>query len=55
VLRLITEDETSIIIPKRAIPDPATMIALRSIIQTKIVTGTFLPGEARFQVLPIAN
>jgi hypothetical protein len=45
---------TIIVIPKRAIPDPADMIAPRSLIQSNIAKGNFLPAEARFQVLQIA-
>ena len=52
VLKLITEDETIIIIPKRAILNPGMMITLRSIVQTKISHGTFLPMTTGFTVLP---
>ena len=53
LILLITEDDAKLIIPKRAIPDPATMDALMSLIQTSIPKGQFLPREMRFPVVPL--
>jgi hypothetical protein len=52
LVNLITEDESMLIIPKRAVPDPGDLDALRGLIQTKISRGTFLPRDHRFPVLP---
>jgi hypothetical protein len=52
LLKLVTEDETALLIPKRAMPDLADLDMLRGLIQTKIARGTFLPRDPRFPVLP---
>jgi YcxB-like protein len=53
LLKLVTEDDLSVIIPKRAAADADTLEALCSLLQTKIAKGTFLPRDPRFQVLPL--
>jgi YcxB-like protein len=54
LLKLVTENDTMVIIPKRAINDTENFDRLCGLIQTNIARGQFLPRESRFQVLPAA-
>jgi hypothetical protein len=51
---LVTEDQTQLAIPKRAVAETATLDALYALIQNSIDSGDFLPRESRFPVLPTA-
>jgi hypothetical protein len=53
LLKLVTEDEKMLIIPKRAMPEGTELDALRALVQTKIAKGEFLPRDHRFPVLPL--
>ena len=53
LLLLHTEDGGLVMIPKRAVPNPADEYLLRAMIQTHIAAGAFLPREVTFPVRPI--
>ena len=50
LLLLVTEDGSLMILPKRAV-NAAGEAELRSLIQTHVAAGTFLPREVRFPVV----
>ena len=54
LLLLETEDTVTLILPKRAVPDPAAEGHLRTLIQTHVANGAFLPRDAAWPVAVIA-
>jgi hypothetical protein len=52
LIKIYTEDERVLMIPKRVFPDINSLDAFRSLIQNRIPRGTFLPRDVRFPVLP---
>ena len=52
---LDTEDGAPLMIAKRALPNPADEDVLRRLIQAHVASGSFLPREVAFPVVPVAG
>ncbi len=50
---LVTEDGGLVMLPKRAVPNPADADVLRRLIAAHVPAGAFLPPDAAFPVVPM--